>query len=60
LFGLLFVDVQTREEAIATMKRALQEFNVGPIKTTIPFHLKILNNPDYVRSNVDTGFVERL
>jgi acetyl-CoA carboxylase biotin carboxylase subunit len=60
LIAKLIVHQPTREEAIATMKRALQEFNVGPIKTTIPFHLKILNNPDYVRSNVDTGFVERL
>jgi acetyl-CoA carboxylase biotin carboxylase subunit len=60
LIGKLIVHQPTREEAIATMKRALQEFSVGPIKTTIPFHLRILNNPDYVRSNVDTGFVERL
>jgi acetyl-CoA carboxylase biotin carboxylase subunit len=60
LIGKLIVHQPTREEAIATMKRALQEFKISPIKTTIPFHLKILNNPDYVRNNVDTGFVERM
>jgi acetyl-CoA carboxylase biotin carboxylase subunit len=60
LIGKLIVHQPTREEAIATMKRALKEFQIGPIKTTIPAHLQILNHPDYVRSKVDTGFVERL
>jgi len=60
LIGKLIVHQPTREEAIATMKRALKEFQVGPIKTTIPIHLQILDNPDFVRSRVDTGFVERM
>ncbi|NLE28547.1 MAG: acetyl-CoA carboxylase biotin carboxylase subunit [Phycisphaerae bacterium] len=60
LIGKLIVHQPTREEAIATMKRALKECQIGPIKTTIPAHLQILNHPDYVRNKVDTGFVERL
>jgi acetyl-CoA carboxylase biotin carboxylase subunit len=42
------------------MKRALKEFQIGPIKTTIPIHLQILDNPDFVNSRVDTGFIERM
>jgi acetyl-CoA carboxylase, biotin carboxylase subunit len=60
LIGKLIAFQPTREEAIATMKRALKEFQVGPIKTTIPIHLQILANPDFVHSRIDTGFVERL
>ncbi len=60
LIAKLIVFQPTRDEAIATMKRALKEFQVGPIKTTIPLHLQIMNHPDFVRSKVDTSFVERL
>jgi len=60
LIGKLIVHQPTREEAIATMKRALREFRVGPIKTTIGAHLKILDHPDFVQSRIDTGFVERM
>ena len=41
------------------MKRALSEFHVAPIKTTIPLHLQIMDNPNFRRGDVDTGFVER-
>jgi len=55
----LIVHQKTREEAIATMKRALREFKVEPIKTTIPACLEILSHNLYVKNQVDTGFIER-
>ncbi len=55
----LIVHQETRAEAIATMKRALGEFVIEPIKTTIPACLDILSHNLFVKSRVDTGFVER-
>ena len=49
----------TRNGAIRIMKRALQELAIGPIKTTIPFHLTIMDDPDFIRGDFDTGFVDR-
>jgi len=49
---------ETREEAIAVMKEALNEFRVTGIKTTIPFHLKMLQNPDFLSQNYDTRYLE--
>jgi len=49
----------TRNGAIRIMKRALQELAIGPIKTTIPFHLTIMDDPDFIQGNFDTGFIER-
>lgn len=49
----------TRNEAIATMRRALSEFVIEPIKTTIPACLSILSHNLFVKSKVDTEFVER-
>jgi acetyl-CoA carboxylase biotin carboxylase subunit len=48
----------TREEAIARMKRALSEFVVEGIFTTIPFHLKLLDNKDFVEGHFNTNFLE--
>jgi len=59
MIGKLIVHRPTRAEAIATMRRALSEFHVAPIKTTIPLHLQIMDNPNFVSGEVDTGFVER-
>ena len=49
---------QTREEAIAKMKRALDEFVIEGVKTTIPFHLKLMDNQDFIDGNVTTKFLE--
>jgi len=49
----------TRLEAIATMKRALQEFWIGPVKTTIPVCQAVLSHSLYLKNKVDTGFLER-
>ena len=59
MIAKLIVHQPTREEAIATMKRALREFKIGPIKTTIPACLDILSHNLFVKSDVDTSFIER-
>jgi len=50
----------TREEAIARMKRALAEYRVEGIETTIPFFTFIMNDPDFIAGKFDTGFIDRL
>jgi len=59
MIAKVIVHQRTRTEAIATMKRALREFVIEPIKTTIPACLEILSHNLFVKSKVDTGFVER-
>ena len=59
MISKLIVHQPTRDEAIATMKRALREFRIEPIKTTIPVSLKILSHNLFVKNQVDTGFIER-
>ncbi len=49
---------QEREEAIRKMQRALEEFVIEGIKTTIPLHQKILAHPDFVKGNYNTKFLE--
>jgi acetyl-CoA carboxylase, biotin carboxylase subunit len=60
MIGKLIVHRRTRAEAIAVMKRALSEFHISPIKTTIPLHLQIMDNQHFQNADVDTGFVERV
>jgi len=60
LIGKLIVRGQDRAEAIGRMRRALQEFVVQGIKTTIPFHLRVMDHPDFVKGAVSTNFLERL
>jgi acetyl-CoA carboxylase biotin carboxylase subunit len=60
MIGKLIVHRPTRAEAIATMKRALSEFHIAPIKTTIPLHLRIMDDQHFQNADVDTGFVERV
>lgn len=59
MIAKLIVHQRTRAEAIATMKRALREFVIEPIKTTIPACLDILSHNLFVKGEIDTGFVER-
>jgi len=59
MIAKLIVHRQTRADAIATMKRALREFVIEPIKTTIPACLDILSHNLFVKNKIDTGFVER-
>ncbi|RKD75632.1 biotin carboxylase /acetyl-CoA carboxylase carboxyltransferase subunit alpha [Sinobaca qinghaiensis] len=50
---------KTREEAIARMQRALSEFVVEGVYTTIPFHLRLLNHPAFKDGDFNTGFLEQ-
>lgn len=59
LIAKIIVHQPTRPEAIATMRRALQEFVIEPVKTTIPACLEILSHNLFVKGKIDTGFVER-
>jgi acetyl-CoA carboxylase biotin carboxylase subunit len=58
MIAKLIVTAQTREEAISKMKRALDEFIIEGIKTTIPFHRQLMDHPDYVDGNYTTKFME--
>ena len=58
MIAKLITTAQTREEAISKMKRALNEFVIEGIKTTIPFHRQLMNHPDYVAGNYTTKFME--
>lgn len=60
MIGKLIVHRATRTEAIATMRRALLEFHIAPIKTTIPLQLRIMEDQHFKSGDVDTGFVERV
>ena len=55
----LLVHQPTRAEAIATMRRALREFTVEGIATTIPIHQEIMNTAEFINGTVDTKFIER-
>lgn len=55
----LLVHQPTRDEAIACMRRALREFVIEGIKTTIPIHREIMNNAAFIEGRVDTTFIER-
>jgi acetyl-CoA carboxylase biotin carboxylase subunit len=59
LVAKLIVWGRTRERAIARGKRALDEFVIEGIKTTIPFHLKVLDDPRFISGYFDTGFLDK-
>jgi len=58
MIAKLITTAQTREEAINKMKRALDEFIIEGIKTTIPFHRQLMEHPDYIAGNYTTKFME--
>ena len=58
MIAKLITVAQTREEAIAKMKRALEEFVIEGVKTTIPFHLQLMINPDFINGNYTTKFMD--
>jgi acetyl-CoA carboxylase biotin carboxylase subunit len=57
MIAKLITVAQTREEAIATMERALSEFVVEGIKTTIPFHQKMLKDPNFLSGDFNTQYL---
>ncbi|KUG10087.1 acetyl-CoA carboxylase biotin carboxylase subunit [Elizabethkingia miricola] len=58
MIAKLITTAQTREEAIAKMRRALEEFYIEGVKTTIPFHRQLLDNEDFIAGNYTTKFME--
>ncbi|HEX9653573.1 MAG TPA: ATP-grasp domain-containing protein, partial [bacterium] len=60
LIAKVITQGRTREEAIVRMNRCLEEFVIEGIHTTIPFHMMVLGDPDFLSGNFDTKFVENL
>ena len=60
MIGKLITYAPTRNEAIRKMSRALDEFVVEGIKTTIPFHQMIMQNEKFLNNDYDTGFIDTL
>jgi acetyl-CoA carboxylase biotin carboxylase subunit len=58
MIAKLITTAQTRDEAINKMKRALDEFVIEGVKTTIPFHRQLMDHPDYVAGNYTTAFMD--
>ncbi|MBT8316720.1 MAG: acetyl-CoA carboxylase biotin carboxylase subunit [Lutibacter sp.] len=58
MIAKLITTAQTREEAINKMRRALDEFVIEGIETTIPFHRQLMDHPDYISGNYTTKFME--
>jgi len=58
MIAKVIVHARTRDLAIARMRRALDAMVVEGIKTTIPLHLKIMDNPDFQAGNFSTRFME--
>ncbi len=59
LIAKLVVHAETRADAIMRMRRALNEFIIEGVKTTIPLHKKILDDPDFQKGDISTKFMER-
>ncbi|GFE58291.1 acetyl-CoA carboxylase biotin carboxylase subunit [Geobacter sp. AOG1] len=60
LIAKLIVHADNRQDAIRRMARALDEYIIEGIKTTIPFHKRIMANKDFIEGNIDTSFLERI
>ncbi|MDA7768191.1 acetyl-CoA carboxylase biotin carboxylase subunit [Flavobacteriales bacterium] len=58
MIAKLITVAQTREEAIGKMRRALEEFVIEGVHTTIPFHLQLMKNEDFINGNYTTKFME--
>lgn len=60
MIAKLIVHAETREDAIKRMARALDEYIIEGIKTTIFFHKRIMTNKDFIEGDIDTSFLERI
>lgn len=60
MIAKLITHGRDRQEAIARMRRALDEFVIEGIKTTIPLHRRIFNDPDFQKGHISTAFLEQL
>jgi len=59
LLSLLVCHGSTRQEALSRMRRALHEYVIEGVKTTIPFHMAVLHNKNFIKGNVTTSFIQR-
>ena len=59
MISKLAVYGKTRKEAIDRLRRALREYEVGGIKTTLPFFREIVEDEEFIAGSLDTGFIER-
>lgn len=59
MIGKLIVWAEDRPKAIARMRRALKEFKVEGVKTTIPFHINMMDNEDFKKSRIHTKYLEQ-
>ena len=59
LLSLLICHGSNRQEAIVRMMRALHEYTIGGVKTTIPFHLAVLHNKNFYKGRFTTNFIEK-
>jgi acetyl-CoA carboxylase biotin carboxylase subunit len=60
MIGKLIVHAETRQDAIRRMARALDEYIIEGIKTTVFFHRRIMTNKDFIEGDVDTSFLDRI
>ncbi|MCB0298893.1 MAG: acetyl-CoA carboxylase biotin carboxylase subunit, partial [Calditrichaeota bacterium] len=60
LLAKLIVSARNRHDAIRRLNRALDEFVVEGIKTTIPFHKYVINTPEFIEGDFDTHFLEKI
>ncbi len=60
LLGKLIVHQKTREDSIACMRRALSEYRIEGVETTIPLHLSVIMDPRFLSGDINTNFVENL
>ena len=58
MISKLIVVAQTREEAILKMRRALDEYIIQGVKTTIPFHQKLMQDPKFIEGDFNTKFMD--
>jgi acetyl-CoA carboxylase biotin carboxylase subunit len=59
MIAKIIVHGRDRQEAVARMKRTLEMTVIEGIKTSIPLHLKILNDPEFVAGKLSTSFMDR-
>ncbi|RMG60049.1 MAG: acetyl-CoA carboxylase biotin carboxylase subunit [Deltaproteobacteria bacterium] len=60
MISKLIVWGKDRAEAIARMKRALSEYVITGVKTTIPFHIRVMNNRHFIEGDFDTNFIDKV
>jgi acetyl-CoA carboxylase biotin carboxylase subunit len=60
LIAKLLIWAPSREEAISRAKRALKEYTIRGIKTSIPFHILVMNTPEFVKGEYDTTFIDEV